>query len=181
MALTAKQEAFCLAVAMDGGLPYVYTLSDPSGAVFYVGKGRNRRVLQHVAAAKKGEPGKKNDRIRSILSEGGFVREQIVSVFDTDAEAIDEENRLLLAYTGLTNIAGPRRWGVSVREDSAEGMRRLLEKTVAMIHSAKPFAEWVNEKFRTTEEINLHKVVLDGLRNIELMLMEKMGAANAGG
>ena len=50
-------------VIPDG--PYVYTLADADG-VFYIGKGRGRRMFHHAKEALRGKPG------RSVT---GFVKQ----------------------------------------------------------------------------------------------------------
>ena len=52
-------------VIPDG--PYVYTLADADG-VFYIGKGRGRRMFHHAKEALRGKPGTKCDRIRQALA-----------------------------------------------------------------------------------------------------------------
>src|SRR5260221_10494808 len=50
---------------------YVYTLSKPDGTIFYVGKGRGNRILQHENEARRGVKSTKCDIIREIWANGG--------------------------------------------------------------------------------------------------------------
>lgn len=98
---------------------YVYVLYRPDGRPFYVGKGQNRRALEHEAEARRAHPlGESNpfkcNVIRKIIREGGTIRYAI----DSSYEILDELNCLkreaaLIAQHGrlheggpLTNLAG---------------------------------------------------------------------------
>lgn len=98
---------------------YVYRLIDPrNGETFYVGKGKNNRVFDHVAWAKKGldfyrlkngeddEQSLKIKRIQDILYEGLEVIHIIHRWGMTETEALHVEAALMEAYPGLTNIQG---------------------------------------------------------------------------
>lgn len=98
---------------------YVYLLSRPDGEPFYVGKGQNRRVLEHELEARRHHPlGESNpfkcNVIRKILREGGEVGYSIAGIFAADdevgclaleAELIARHKRLHEGGT-LTNLAG---------------------------------------------------------------------------
>ena len=89
---------------------YVYFLADPSdGLIFYVGKGKGRRMYQHVKNAISGDVDNsaKYDRIKKILDAGGNVMHLVFAVCDSEDDAYDIEGRLIeeLAPYGLTNIA----------------------------------------------------------------------------
>lgn len=110
-AIALKQERFSEAVCKEIG-NYVYRLIDPrNGETFYVGKGKNNRVFDHVDAALELEDDEdassvKFSRIHEIRRSGLDVIHVIHrhgipkdSVFDVEAAVID-------AYAGLSNIAG---------------------------------------------------------------------------
>lgn len=84
---------------------YVYTLSYPDGRVFYVGKGRGDRILDHEAQAKRGVKSEKCDIIRDIWRQGGEVVKRKVAFFESDEEAQVYEQALISSLGGLTNIA----------------------------------------------------------------------------
>src|SRR3546814_2989387 len=74
---------------------YVYVLYRPDGRPFYVGKGQNRRALEHEAEARRAHPfGESNpfkcNVIRKIIRKGGGIR----YVIDSTYEISDELNCL---------------------------------------------------------------------------------------
>lgn len=101
------------------GRYYVYALCRPDGRPFYIGKGLNRRFLEHEAEALRHHPiGESNpfkcNVIRKIIREGGNVLYRIDSVYtaaeegrclEREAALIREHGRL---HEGgyLTNLAG---------------------------------------------------------------------------
>jgi hypothetical protein len=101
------------------GRYYVYILRRPDGAPFYVGKGLNRRALEHEAEARRAHPlGETNplkcNVIRKIIREGGCIRYCVDSVFDQDEQlaCLEREAALIQQYRRLheggclTNLAG---------------------------------------------------------------------------
>jgi hypothetical protein len=111
-----EAEAFLGSIA---GRFYVYVLARPDGTPFYVGKGLNRRVLEHEAEARRNHPvGESNpfkcNVIRKIIREGGNVVYRVDSVFEqTDQLRCLEREALLIAQHrrlheggSLTNLAG---------------------------------------------------------------------------
>jgi hypothetical protein len=108
---------------------YVYTLAYPDGTVFYVGKGKNDRLKQHVTEAKRGVRSPKCDVIRQILSKGGRVKTEVVQSGLTNEEAINLEIQLIQQYgranlTNRTNGArGPyERWLTTYNKGERETM-----------------------------------------------------------
>src|SRR3546814_18629440 len=60
---------------------YVYVLYRPDGRPFYVGKGQNRRALEHEAEARRAHPfGESNpfkcNVIRKIIRKGGGIKSE---------------------------------------------------------------------------------------------------------
>lgn len=98
---------------------YVYVLCRPDGRPFYVGKGLNRRVLEHEAEARRNHPvGESNpfkcNVIRKLIRDGDQILYRIDTHFDAadqlaclerEADLIKEHGRL---HEGgcLTNLAG---------------------------------------------------------------------------
>lgn len=102
-----------------GGSYYVYLLCRPDGQPFYVGKGLNRRALEHEAEALRHHPlGESNpfkcNVIRKIVREGANVIYRIDSVYATSEEqrCLDREAELIRTHRRLheggylTNLAG---------------------------------------------------------------------------
>lgn len=103
------------------GRYYVYLLCRPNGRPFYVGKGLNRRALEHEAEARRHHPiGEANpfkcNVIRKIVRDGGQLTYRIDSHYDAgdqlaclerEATLIKQHRRL---HEGgyLTNLAGGR-------------------------------------------------------------------------
>lgn len=68
---------------------YTYTHSTPNGCVFYVGKGRGRRVFSM------------SDRSylwHQVVNDAGGITMQIVNRFETEQEAYEDEQRLVAFY-----------------------------------------------------------------------------------
>jgi hypothetical protein len=82
---------------------YVYTLSSPDGAVFYVGKGKGRRIDAHERQARLGVDSPKCAAIRKIWASGGRVLKEKVAFFNSEQDAYAEEKRLIESLPGLTN------------------------------------------------------------------------------
>lgn len=98
---------------------YVYVLCRPDDTPFYVGKGTNRRVLDHEMEALQhhqiGETNPfKSNIIRKIYRDGGAIRYKIDSVFDPadQLKCLEREASLIAEYKRfheggtLSNLAG---------------------------------------------------------------------------
>lgn len=90
---------------------YTYTLRDPrNGEVFYVGKGRYRRICHHEYEANDPKKhSRKVRRIREIKAAGQEVQYEIVAWFQSEAAAYSHEAELMARFANLTNVlpAGP--------------------------------------------------------------------------
>lgn len=73
---------------LDRNTYYVYTLSWPSGEVFYVGKGTRARLLDHESEASRGVQSRKCDVIREIWASGNEVRRAIVYSTPIECDAL---------------------------------------------------------------------------------------------
>lgn len=101
------------------GRYYVYVLCRPGGQPFYIGKGLNRRALEHEAEARRHHPiGETNpfkcNVIRKIIRDGREVLYRIDAHYDaSDQQACLEREAALIKEHGrlheggqLTNLAG---------------------------------------------------------------------------
>lgn len=158
--------------------PYVYKLIDPrDGAVFYVGKGRNRRAWSHEPAAISGrEPNPaKAERILEIVDAGLTVTVQIVSHHDTD-EAAGAAEVALIAQIGRESLTNATRGGeIGARLDPEERFRRenddAIRDTVGLLLSLKP-RDRVKDK-------PMYDFVVDNLRKLLRMEIETLGMDRA--
>ncbi len=98
---------------------YVYVLYRPDGRPFYIGKGLNRRALDHEAEARRAHAFGENNPfkcnvIRKIIREGGNVRYVVDSAYEVADElsCLEREAALISQYKRLheggclTNLAG---------------------------------------------------------------------------
>ena len=154
--LTPKQEAFCAAylsclrfteawcdgwqdsVPAAAGGYYVYLLVDPrDDRIFYVGKGKGKRIFQHALDAKRGRVAnaEKHKRIVAIHQSGAKVVEVFFHGAATEAEALMLERQLirLLVDSGLTNISG----GAMTNAELAQ------ERAKAAMGRLKSFDRWL--------------------------------------
>ena len=130
--------------------PYVYALIDPrDSAVFYIGKGKGRRMFDHEREAARGEKyvtnPEKRARIDAILSAGLRVSHQVVAQFGSEADAFNAERELIASLPGLTNRSRGRK-GASTIELSPEAKLASAMQTLA-----EAFADTVAWKPTTPE------------------------------
>lgn len=141
-----SQNAFCASFEADldfctlekgSQLFYVYLLIDPNdGQIFYVGKGKGRRMYQHVRAALNGDVDNsaKYDRIKQILDSGQDVVHKIFSLHEKEDDAFAVEKMLIeeFAPLGLTNIVH----GVVTENQWVNRRAKIL------LEALKPFETW---------------------------------------
>lgn len=163
--LTAKQEAFCIAYIETGNaseaatstgfefesIPssgyYVYMLADPvSWRVFYVGKGKGKRIKHHAARCKAGkvDNAEKHKAIREIIERGDHVLELVFGSYQDERAAYCVERKLIesLRGYGLTNIM----LGIVTNDERAEAQaRELLTRT-------KTYKDWI--RTASTDQLN---------------------------
>jgi excisionase family DNA binding protein len=102
---------------VEGRTYYVYTLSHPTGEIFYIGKGSGPRIDHHEVHAtrssevveKQGLNAEKCRVIREIWAQGEEVEKKIVYETDVERDAYIYEWGLInmvYASAGLTNLKG---------------------------------------------------------------------------
>lgn len=89
---------------------YVYALMNGSNhQIFYIGKGQNDRVFQHVKEVKRGvTETAKQHMIAKIEGSGNVVKQTVIGRFDSEKEAFAVECTLMhwvYGVNNLTNIA----------------------------------------------------------------------------
>ncbi len=102
---------------------YVYTLADPTGKIFYVGKGTGNRVFMHAnEALENPKPSDKLNKIREIRAVGGDVKYEILRHGLSENEAFEVESAIIdfIGLKELTNIVAghnmDRRGRMSIAE-----------------------------------------------------------------
>lgn len=79
------------------GVFYVYVLRRPSGAVFYVGKGKQNRIYDHEMEARRGHQCHKCHTIRKIWREGSQITKEIIFRTNIERDALRHEATLIQA------------------------------------------------------------------------------------
>ena len=119
--------------------PYVYALVDPrDSAVFYIGKGKGRRMYEHEREAARGDKyvtnPEKRARIDAILSAGLRVTHRVIEQYGSEADAFNAESELIASLPGLTNRNRGRK-GTSSRELSPEAKLASAVQTLTAAFS----------------------------------------------
>jgi hypothetical protein len=109
---------------------YVYALARPNERVFYVGKGRGRRVFIHEWKARHGYRDHKSNIIRKIWRQGGEVQRYILFTTDNEQEAYDYEREMIALY-GRDHLANQTDGGASAFTLSEEARARMAEAAKA--------------------------------------------------
>lgn len=117
--------------------PYVYSLSDQNGVVFYIGKGRGARMYQHATDAKRGVAGPKADRIRLILAGGGEVTCTVLGEYGSDVAAGEAERESIAQHQNLTNLT---KGGEGCSLDARQRMQR---KARSLLDALMPYPLWL--------------------------------------
>ncbi len=164
MKLRKKQEKFCNEYLKH----YVYELVDPmDNIVFYVGKGKDNRMYDHVKKVKSNSNNQsnvnKNNKIREILNRGEEVIERIHSSFETQEEALDSEMELI-AYHGIENLTNVYKKGIvqdyhKYHTKGFVSMVKLLVSMYARIQSMRYVDSVDNIKDGTISKISIYNVM----------------------
>lgn len=118
---------------------YVYKLIDPRcGTVFYVGKGKDKRINAHEKEALKGKNGAKCDKIRDIINSGNKVKKEIVKRFASENDAYQYEEKLIskIGLNNLTNVAKGGRNPYSYTPIEKQGKEFIVSLIAEAINKA---------------------------------------------
>jgi DNA-damage-inducible protein D len=124
---------------------YVYALAYPDGRIFYIGKGKENRILDHEADARKGMRSHKCDIIREIWAHGEEVIKVKLAIFNDSNDALLFESSLISSLGGLSNIYAGRKeikdafliqqdlryFGISIRQLREDGTEFWSAREVA--------------------------------------------------
>lgn len=127
---------------------YVYFLIDPrDDSVFYVGKGKGKRMFTHVKQARRGiiDNVDKYKRIIEIQALGLEVVEYIKKDNLNEAEAYKLEKELItqMRLIGITNIVN----GIVTSKEV------MYKKAVFMKERLKPYSIWIKGLSKENKEI----------------------------
>lgn len=89
-----------LEIKANGDKYYVYDICDPNDVVFYVGKGKKRRIFSHeFGAFKKLEVNSPlYNKIRKIIRGNQKLKYSLIRFYEKESDALDLEKRLITFY-----------------------------------------------------------------------------------
>lgn len=114
------------AIVERGEAFYVYVLRRPSGAPFYVGKGRRDRIGLHERDAINGNL-YRHRVMREALRSGAAIGYELVGFYDNESDAFAEERRLIAFYGRFDQRKGP----LTNKTDGGEGASDPSAETIA--------------------------------------------------
>lgn len=147
---------------------YVYALARPvrikrqlEWRVFYVGKGKGRRVFDHENEAKSGHQCHKCNIIRKVWREGGEIQRYVLLTTENEQEAFDYE-RELIAFHGRENLCNHTDGGEGSSNPSDETRARMSET-----HKGRPHSEEHRQRISQSNTGKKHDPsIIERLRNI---------------
>lgn len=140
---------------------YVYTLSDPrDGAIFYVGKGCNKRGEMHVKEwlAGKVVNAEKFKRIDAIMRAGHEPKITIIESGLEESAAYKRERKLIRSI-GIENLT-------NMSPGAITGPERDKAWAQAKIGTIKPLEEW--KKNPTSKEMKFYRKFVSEMEKLAL-------------
>lgn len=134
---------------------YVYCLSDENGLIFYVGKGKGRRMASHRKEAHRLNRG--NNKKRTMIARlGDNMREVVLfsGLSESDAFRIERSIIAKIGYDNLSNIA---RGNYSKREAAMHDIKHRL--SVISKVEENPQGQWT-ERDRLARRIVREYVIM---------------------
>lgn len=105
---------------------YVYALCRPCGEVFYVGKGKGKRINHHFQDYHlKKSNSSKNHIIRKY---GNSIKREILCYFDNEGSAYDYEE-WLISYYGLVSEGGQLHQYAKTRNEYADAFSTIASES----------------------------------------------------
>lgn len=148
-------------VSITANKPYVYVYTYPDGKVFYVGKGRGTRLLDHETEARTGKTANryKVGTIRKIWANGEEVGKKILAYFDNDEDALEYEIALIFFLPGLTNLTngGEEASKVVWTQERREHMRSIFKGKPVSEATRKAQLAAVTGRKQSQAEIENHR------------------------
>lgn len=148
---------------------YTYELIDPRcGSVFYVGKGQNKRISEHVRQVRSGRltaNADKCSRINSILQDGCQVIERIHTRFTSEYDAYEHERRLI-SYHGFDNLTNAvDENGVQHRAVRESEWYPRVDDYLTEIEFLNALLDFVSEMTPKTECREIWESCIGGIKN----------------
>lgn len=119
---------------------YVYALCKPNGDVFYVGKGKGKRINCHFQEYHlKRSNSAKNQTIRKY---GNAIKREILCYFDNESSAYDYEE-WLISYYGLESDGGCLRQYAKTRYEYSDKFSKEIASKASAAKTDKETEELV--------------------------------------
>src|SRR5258708_3079601 len=106
---------------------YVYTLARPNGTIFYVGKGKGRRIIQHELEARNGVQSRKCDIIREIWASGGEIIKTKHGEFSNEKDALSYEDYLIKTHRSVLSNADMDKYIFAQKKGNLSPLGELFE------------------------------------------------------
>jgi len=135
---------------------YVYQLIDPrTNDIFYIGKGQEKRMYQHVDAVKRnkipnGSNTKLGNKIKKILILGLKIKYKKVFITEIEQEAYDKEKQLIkeIGLENLCNLTYGGEGGGMLGKTISEKQK----KQISNVHKGKILSDETKKKISDAQQ-----------------------------